>query len=85
LLNFLYFSFQIVEIAQNYTNTADENEAINKTKTRLRAPNQYHGAFKFPEIESNATAYARCVDEESAKKYCPVRWKSMEKWKNVSF
>ena len=53
-------------------------------RKRLSGKDQWHGTSEsFPEIESNGTAYARCIDEESAKRFCPVRWKSMQKWKNV--
>ena len=71
-------------IAKNLTGSKTEDEAIRKIKSKLSASNQFHGPKKFPEVESNATAYARCKDEISARKYCPIRWKSMEKWKNVS-
>lgn len=62
----------------------NESKAVQTLKTRLIGKDQWHGALKFPEIESNETAYGRCVDDNSAKRYCPVRWRSMEKWKNVS-
>eukprot|EP00111_Clytia_hemisphaerica_P000364 TCONS_00000989-protein len=73
---------KLVNIAKNLTGSKTEDEAISKIKSKLSAPNQFHGPKKFPEVESNTTAYARCKDEFSARKYCPIRWKSMEKWKN---
>ena len=51
----------------------------------LNAPEQWLGELKFPENESNQLAYSRCVNDETAKKYCPVRWKSINKWGNVSY
>lgn len=72
-----------MNIAKNLTGETDDKDAIKKMKIKLASPKQYHGSMSFPEIESNSTAFARCKDEASAKIYCPVRWRSMGKWRKV--
>ena len=49
-------------------------------KKILNDDSQWHNDQKFPENESNAKAYKTCVDIDSAKKYCPVRYKFLKKW-----
>ena len=34
----------------------------------------------FPANESNENAHNLCTSVEEAKKYCPNRWETMEKW-----
>ena len=59
----------------------NETEAVAAFRKILTSQSSFYNDAEFPEIESNATAYKRCTDEESAKKYCPQRYKSLLKWK----
>ena len=34
----------------------------------------------FPEVESNGTAYEKCVNEKTAKLHCPKRWQALQKY-----
>jgi hypothetical protein len=49
-------------------------------KKFLDTDTQWHNEQKFPENESNEQAFKTCVDIESAKKFCPVRYKALKKW-----
>ena len=52
-------------------------------KKLVDADEQWH-AYDFPANESDALAHTKCIDDKSAKKYCPVRYKGIKKWGNVS-
>ena len=85
-VNFCQFSLpQIVELSKKITREANETVALKKIKAILESEDQFHGSKKFPENESNSEAHARCVDDVSAKKHCPTRWKSIQRWAKVSF
>lgn len=72
-----------MRIAKLYTNEQNETKAMSSLLKKTQEPDQWHGAIQFPQIESNETAYRRCTDNKSAKRFCPIRWRSMENWKNV--
>lgn len=78
------FPSQILELSKKITKEANETVALKKIKAILESEDQYHGSKKFPENESNSEAHARCIDDKSAKKYCPTRWKSIHRWAKVS-
>lgn len=50
----------------------------------MKSKRQWHGVSRFPKNESDERAYKICTNDEQAKKYCPVRWNSIQKWGNVS-
>ena len=77
--------FQTLEIAKKIMKDAiNTNDAVMKFKKYLDSDEMWHGTLKFPENESNEAAYKKCISHETAKKYCPVRWKSMMLWADVS-
>ncbi|XP_046857376.1 uncharacterized protein LOC124450775 isoform X2 [Xenia sp. Carnegie-2017] len=77
-LNVLYP--QVVEIAKNVTGLSHETAAITAFRKILANQKSYYNKKPFPEIESNATAHQRCTDIESARKFCPGRYKSLKAW-----
>ena len=81
---FHYLRHQLIEASKKYTGATDEKEAIAKMKKVFESDSMWHGDLKFPANESDAHAHKTCTDDESARKYCPTRWKSVEKWAMVS-
>lgn len=71
---------QILKIARRIVNSTNTSKAVKTLKKLLRADTQWHNEQKFPENESNALAFKTCVDVNSAKKFCPVRYASLKKW-----
>ena len=63
------------------SNTVDD---VAKFKQYLQGDEMWHGTVKFPLNESNEAAYKKCISHETAKLYCPVRWKSIMLWADVS-
>jgi hypothetical protein len=61
----------------NSTNTSN---AVKMLKKLLSMDTQWHNEETFPVNESNALAFKTCVDVESAKKFCPVRYAALKKW-----
>ena len=79
-------TFQSIGIAKKImTNAVDTNDAVKKFKKYLDSDVMWHGTLKFPENESNEAAYKKCISHETAKIHCPVRWKSVMIWADVSF
>lgn len=64
----------------NVTGISNETEAVRAFRKILTNQSSYYNDAPFPEIESNATAHKRCTDIKSARKYCPERYKSLQKW-----
>lgn len=72
---------QVIEIAKNVTNLANETAAVDAFKLILTNLSiSYFHDTPLPENETKGEAFTKCTDEESAKKYCPTRWKAMMKW-----
>ena len=61
------------------TNETDKATAQQKLLHRLNKSDMYFGDA-IPTNESDDNAYKKCVSEESAKVYCPVRWAAMQEW-----
>ena len=75
--------FQTVKITKTITGLSDKDQAIGKFKEKLNSSEMWHSETKFPKNESNENAYKTCIDAASAKKHCPMRWKSIQKWAEV--
>jgi len=76
-----FFYNQSIQIAKKMINNAvDEKDAVKKFRKYLESDVMWHGTLKFPENESNEAAYKKCISHETAKQYCPVRWKSIMIW-----
>ncbi|XP_028399408.1 uncharacterized protein LOC114522845 [Dendronephthya gigantea] len=74
------FYKEILKITRSIMNSTNTSKAVNKLRKFLSADTQWHNERKFPENESNAKAFKTCVDKESAKKFCPVRYAALKKW-----
>ncbi len=61
-------------------NSTNTSKAVNMLKKFLNTETQWHNVQKFPENESNELAFKTCVDTESAKMFCPVRYAALKKW-----
>ena len=72
--------FQILKIAKLITNSQNISTAVNLLKKLPDEASQWYNEEKFPENESNSNAFKQCIDEETAKYFCPVRYAAMEKW-----
>ena len=62
----------------------ETERAVKEFRKVLDGPDQWHGKIKFPDNESDTEAHKTCNDARSAEKYCPIRWKSVMKWADVS-
>ena len=62
------------------TKEADNDTAKEKFIQRLNQSDMYFIPEEFPKNESDEKAHVRCGDVEGAKKYCPTRWRAIQKW-----
>lgn len=69
-----------VEIAKKITGYQNESQAIDEFKKRLEDQSMFFNDEKIPENESNKDAFAKCTSMETAKIYCPKRYKAMLTW-----
>ena len=69
-----------MEAAKSFTGIDNETEAITEFRAKLDSPDNYYNQDEFPANESDNQAYKRCSTIEGAKKYCPMRWKAMQRW-----
>lgn len=40
----------------------------------------WHNKGPFPENESDANAFKKCISPDAAAKYCPVRWEAVNRY-----
>ena len=78
MLNQLYP--RAVEIAKKITGERDEGKAVEDFKKRLEDQSMFFNDEKIPENESNKDAFSKCTSMETAKIYCPKRYKAMLTW-----
>lgn len=83
---FLYFNcsiifFKAVEVAREVTKIYNDNDtAVVEFRKILNSSDSYFNKKPFPQNESNEEAHKRCSDVKGAKKYCPTRWLTIQKW-----
>jgi len=79
MLNSLYP--QALELAKVHTKEAISSKAADRFKAEVvDSPSSYFNSTPIPDNESNADAFLKCTSMETAKLYCPVRYKSMLSW-----
>ena len=71
---------QAKEIAKAYFNESDENAAVSKFKAMLNNQSMFFNDEELPLNETEGPAFTNCLDVESAKINCPLRYKGMLKW-----
>ena len=69
-----------VESAKKITGNDSEEGAVEEFKKRLEGQNMFFNDEKIPENESNKDAFAKCTSMETAKVYCPKRYRGMLTW-----
>ena len=69
-----------MEAAKNATGKSNEAEAIREFRDELNSSDNYFNVNKFPGNESDTQAKEKCSTIDNAKKYCPERWKALQKW-----
>ncbi|EDO47486.1 predicted protein [Nematostella vectensis] len=74
------FMPQVINIAKEITKISNETAAIPAFQALLDARDQWHNNMSFPPNESDAHAYRTCVDDASARVFCPRRWEAMRAW-----
>ncbi|XP_020917030.1 uncharacterized protein LOC110254389 isoform X2 [Exaiptasia diaphana] len=74
------FMPQVIDIAKQITKNPNETDAIEEFQKTLNDRPQWHNKEQFPENESNSDAYKKCIDAQSAQKYCPKRWAAVQDW-----
>lgn len=78
MLNKLYP--EVLEIARQVTGENDNDTAKQEFIQRLNQSDMFFNKEPFPANESNENAHNLCTSVKEAKKYCPKRWETMEKW-----
>lgn len=74
------FIFQVLKIAREVTGQTNDSLAKQYLIQKLSKPEMYYNDQPIPKNESDKNAHNNCVSIETAKKYCPVRWRAMSKW-----
>lgn len=77
-----YFVLQTMELVREYTGKNDDTEARDLFRTEIESVGNYFNDKSFPSNESENNAFIKCIDDESAKAYCPRRWEVMQTWIN---
>lgn len=75
-----HFYDQVISIAKEYTKKSNESEAIQAFQEVLNSSSMWHNNGSFPKNESDENAFKKCTSPETAARYCPVRWKAVNKW-----
>ena len=75
-----YFVLQTMELVREYTGKNDDTEARKLFLTEIESVGNYFNNKSFPSNESENNAFIKCIDDESAKAYCPKRWEAMQTW-----
>lgn len=71
-----------MELVREYTGKNDDTEARKLFLTEIESVGNYFNNKSFPSNESENNAFIKCIDDESAKAYCPKRWEAMQTWIN---
>ena len=71
-----------MELVREYTGKNDDIAARDLFRTEIESSGNYFNDKSFPSNESENNAFIKCIDEASAKAYCPKRWKAMQTWIN---
>ena len=72
-------------LVRDYTGESDDTKARDSFIREIQADDKYFNERSFPSNESDGNAFIKCTDAESAKLYCPQRWKAMQAWiKNIN-
>ena len=69
-----------MSIAKQYTGEANESDAIRKFRKVLTSREMFHNKEKFPANESGDIAFLKCTSPDSARRFCPQRFKAMKGW-----
>ena len=77
-----YFVLQTMELVREYTGKNDDAEARKLFRTEIESVGNYFNNKSFPSNESENNAFIKCIDDASAKAYCPKRWAAMQTWIN---
>ena len=62
------------------TKESDNDTAKINFIQRMNHSDMYFTKEEIPRNESDEKAHVLCGDVESAKKYCPTRWRALENW-----
>lgn len=71
---------QVLEVARLVTKESDNDTAKINFIQRMNHSDMYFTKEEIPRNESDEKAHVLCGDVESAKKYCPTRWRALENW-----
>ncbi|KAK2571317.1 hypothetical protein P5673_003897 [Acropora cervicornis] len=71
---------QAKELAKQYTGIEDVNSAVSQFRSILESRDMFFNDVAFPANESGDEAFMRCANAKGASVFCPVRWKTLQKW-----
>ena len=80
LERYIFLVFQVVDIAKKYTGKSNKAEAIQAFRNVLNSTSMWHNNGSFPKNESDKNAFKKCTSPETAARFCPVRWKAVNKY-----
>lgn len=72
------------DLAKQYTGIEDVNTAVSEFRKILQSRSMFFNDAGFPANESGDEAFMKCVDAEGAGAFCPLRWRSLQKWINYT-
>ena len=84
MTSFSFSPFQAKDLAKQYTGIEDVNTAVSEFRKILQSRSMFFNDAGFPANESGDEAFMKCVDAEGAGAFCPVRWRSLQKWINYT-
>ena len=68
---------QVIKIAKARTKEQNESKAIKKFRIQLENDKYF---YIVENETTNSELYMKCYDKTTAEKYCPQRWKAMNRW-----
>ena len=69
-----------MKVVRDYTGISNDVKARDSFISEIQAANKYFNEKPFPSNEFDENAFIKCADADSAKLYCPERWKAMQAW-----
>ncbi|KAK3699407.1 hypothetical protein QZH41_018565 [Actinostola sp. cb2023] len=75
---------QTIEVAKNITGIHNTDEAVREFTKYINRPEMFLNEKPFPANESDQRAHDICSNVQAAKKFCPVRYATMQKWFKVA-
>jgi len=74
----------MVAIAKQITGLNNTGASIKQFRASLKSQSMYFNDEPLPKNESGHEAHKKCSSVDGAMKFCPMRWKAIQKWFKTS-